>query len=156
MQRTSPICTWSSVTAHSSILRRKYYSNDLSIVYFWNYIFRLSKNNTVLFKCKVTCIIGFKLRDYIKLVLVKVVGIEVNLKHSLEGVWWRTLLDGLVVLVLDLGSEVIPDVAKVGDVVLHHQGDVRWHGERHLGREARGLGEHVQVPATNTCALLFF
>ena len=51
-----------------------------------------------------------------------------------------------VVLVLDLGGQVVPDVAEVPDVVLHHQRHVRRHGEGHLGRQAARLGEHVQIP----------
>ena len=82
------------------------------------------------------------------MVLVKVVGIEVKLKHGLEG-WGLTLLFVSVVLILDLGCEVIPDVTKVGDVVLDHQGNIGRHREGDLGGQARRLGEHVQVPATN-------
>ena len=52
----------------------------------------------------------------------------------------------LVVFILNLGSEIIPDVPKVGNVVLDHQGNVRGHRERHLGSKARGLGEHVEIP----------
>ena len=34
------------------------------------------------------------------------------------------VLGGLVVFVLNLGCEVVADVANVADVVLHHQGDL--------------------------------
>ena len=88
----------------------------------------------------------FRTKRLHELVLDKVVGFEVELKHGLGGVV-KMLID-LVVLVLDLGGEVIPDVPEVGDVVLDHQGDIRGHGERHLGGQARGLGEHVKVPVT--------
>ena len=42
------------------------------------------------------------------------------------------VLGGLVVFVLNLGCEVVADVANVADVVLNHQGHVRGHGQRHL------------------------
>ena len=51
----------------------------------------------------------------------------------------------LVVFVLDLGSQVVSDVTDVSDVVLHHQGHVRGHGQGDLGSQATGLGEHVQI-----------
>ena len=52
-----------------------------------------------------------------------------------------------VVLVLDLGREVVPDVADVADLVLDDEGDLGAHGEADLGRQAGGLGEHVEVSA---------
>ena len=42
------------------------------------------------------------------------------------------VLGGLVVFVLNLGCEVVADVANVADVVLNHQGHVGGHGQRHL------------------------
>ena len=54
---------------------------------------------------------------------------------------------GLVVLVLDLGGQVVADVADVTDLVLDHQGNVRGHGQRDGGRQARSLGEQIQVAA---------
>ena len=51
-----------------------------------------------------------------------------------------------VVFILNLGSEVIPDVAHVGDVVLHHQGHVGRHGERDLAGQTARLGEHLEIP----------
>ena len=51
-----------------------------------------------------------------------------------------------IVFILDLGSEVVSHVTHVCDAVLHHQGDVRGHGERHLAGEAAGLGEHGEIP----------
>ena len=52
-----------------------------------------------------------------------------------------------VVLVLDLGGEVVPDVADVADLVLDDERHLGAHGEADLGREAGGLGEHVEVAA---------
>ena len=67
-----------------------------------------------------------------------------------------------VILVLNLGSEIISDVSDVSDVVLHHQGDVGGHGEGdlgghyyyyyyyyyyYLGGQAARTSEHVQVPS---------
>ena len=52
----------------------------------------------------------------------------------------------LVVFILNLGGEVISDVTNVSNVVLDHQGDIRWHGQWHLGGQAASLGEHVQIP----------
>merc|ERR1719244_907521 len=43
-------------------------------------------------------------------------------------------------------SQIVSDMTNVSNVVLHNQGDIRGHGEGHLGRQAAGLGEHVQVP----------
>ena len=51
-----------------------------------------------------------------------------------------------VIFILNLWGEVVSDVTNVSNVVLNHQGDIRRHGEGHLGRQAAGLGEHVQVP----------
>lgn len=42
------------------------------------------------------------------------------------------LASGSVLLILYLGSQVVADVADIPDVVLHHQGNVRGHGQRHL------------------------
>ena len=52
----------------------------------------------------------------------------------------------LVVFILNLGSEIVPDVTHVSDVVLHHQRHVGRHGERHLAGQTAGLGEHLEVP----------
>ena len=52
----------------------------------------------------------------------------------------------LVVFILNLGGEIVSDVTHVSDVVLHHQGHVGGHGERHLAGQTARLGEHAQVP----------
>ena len=39
---------------------------------------------------------------------------------------------GSVLFILNLGCEVVADVANVADVVLNHQGHVGGHGQRHL------------------------
>jgi len=52
----------------------------------------------------------------------------------------------LVVLVFDLGCEVVTDVADVSDLVLDDKGDFRRHRQRDGRGKARSLGEHVQVP----------
>ena len=49
-------------------------------------------------------------------------------------------------LVLDLGGEIISDVAGVvSDLVLDDQGNVGGHGQRHLGREWRRFAEEIEV-----------
>ena len=65
-----------------------------------------------------------------------------------NGSFGRSLCPRLAVVVLNLGSEVVADVADVADLVLHDQGDVRRHGQTDGGSEARGLGEQVQVAAS--------
>ena len=65
-----------------------------------------------------------------------------------NGSFGRSLCPRLAVVVLNLGSEVVADVADVADLVLHDQGDVRRHGQADGGSEARGLGEQVQVAAS--------
>ena len=52
-----------------------------------------------------------------------------------------------VVVILDLGSEVVFHFPHVPDVVLDDQRHVWRHGERYLVGQARGFGEHVQIPA---------
>ena len=65
-----------------------------------------------------------------------------------NGSFGRSLCPRLAVVVLNLGSEVVADVADVTDLVLDHQGNVRGHGQRDGGRQARSLGEQVQVAAS--------
>ena len=52
----------------------------------------------------------------------------------------------LVVLIFNLGGEVVSDVSNLPNVVLEDQGNVGRHGQHHLGCQAGSLGEHAQVP----------
>ena len=52
----------------------------------------------------------------------------------------------LVVLIFNLGGEVVSDVSDLPNVVLEDQRNVRRHGEHYLVCQAGSLGEHGQVP----------
>ena len=56
---------------------------------------------------------------------------------------FKSFKTSLVVIVFNLGCEVVSNVTNLSNVVLHHEGDIGGHGEGHLGRQAGGLGEHV-------------
>merc|ERR1719444_298209 len=54
----------------------------------------------------------------------------------------------LAIFIFNLGGEVVSNVSDFSDVIFHYQRNLRGHGETNLVGQTAGLGEHVQIPAS--------